>query len=189
MIVATRAEDRGDRPPLATDTFQVTESGATAMETTRHFTATTYVVNDGATALHEHERLGIRLPPGGHIERDELPHEAAIREVREETGLEPTLVADTADVDAPNGRPLPEPAHLMLHDINVHPDGRVGHQHIDHLYYASVPDRRIDPIGADEAAADEWRWYTPLELRASDLDADVVSLGCEAIATVSERER
>ncbi|WP_164093824.1 NUDIX domain-containing protein, partial [Stenotrophomonas maltophilia] len=60
------------------------------METTRHTTATIYIVNDGATALHWHRRLGIRIPPGGHVERDELPHEAGLREVREETGLDPT---------------------------------------------------------------------------------------------------
>ena len=156
------------------------------METTRHFTATTYVVNDGATALHEHDRLGIHLPPGGHIERDELPHEAALREVREETGLEAELVADRADVETPNGRPLPEPAHQMLHDIDVYPDGSVGHQHIDHLYYARVPSRRIDPVGDDEADAEAWSWYTPKELRAGGFDADVIALGREAIATVAE---
>ena len=156
------------------------------METTRHFTATAYVVNDGATALHEHGRLGIRLPPGGHVDRDELPHEAAIREVREETGLAADLVADRADIDAPNGRPLPEPAHQMLHDIDVYPDGSVGHQHIDHLYYARVPTRRIDPAGDDEAGADEWSWYTPEELRTGGFDADVVALGCEAIDVVGD---
>jgi 8-oxo-dGTP pyrophosphatase MutT (NUDIX family) len=156
------------------------------METTRHFTATTYVVNDGATALHEHGRLGIHLPPGGHIERDELPHEAALREVREETGLEAELVADRADVEPPNGRPLPEPAHQMLHDIDVYPDGSVGHQHIDHLYYARVPGRRIDPVGDDEAGADEWSWHTAADLRSSGFDADVVTLGCEAIEAVAD---
>lgn len=156
------------------------------METTRHFTATTYVVNDGATALHEHDRLGIHLPPGGHVERDELPHEAAIREVREEIGLEAELVADRADVETPNGRPLPEPAHQLLYDIDVHPDGSVSHQHIDHLYYARVPSRRIDPNGDGEADAEAWSWYTPEELRAGGFDADVIALGSEAIATVDD---
>ncbi|GAA0505351.1 NUDIX domain-containing protein [Halorubrum aquaticum] len=158
------------------------------METTRHFTATTYVVNDGATALHEHDRLGIRLPPGGHIERDELPHEAALREVREETGLEAELVADRADVETPNGRPLPEPAHQMLHDIDVHPDGSVSHQHIDHLFYARVPTRRIDPAGDDEADPEAWSWYTPEDLWAGEFDADVIALGSEAIETVTDAE-
>jgi len=156
------------------------------METTRHFTATTYVVNDGATALHEHERLGIRLPPGGHVDRDELPHEAALREVREETGLDADLVATESSVTGPNTRGLPEPAHLMLHDINVHEDGSVGHQHVDHLYYARVDSREIAPNGAEEVDPDRWEWYTPDELAAGDLPQDVIDLGREAIAVVGD---
>ena len=156
------------------------------METTRHFTATTYIVNEGATALHEHERLGIRLPPGGHVDRDELPHEAALREVREETGLDVSLVATESSITGPNTRGLPEPAHLMLHDINVHEDGSVGHQHIDHLYYARADSREITPNGADEVDPNKWRWYASDELAASDLPRDVVDLGQEAISIVED---
>ncbi|THE63882.1 NUDIX domain-containing protein [Salinadaptatus halalkaliphilus] len=149
------------------------------METTRHFTATVYVVNDGATALHEHERLGITIPPGGHVDRDELPHEAGLREVREETGLEPTLLDETDPVASPDGRELPEPRHQMLYDVDVH-DGRVAHQHIDHVYYATVSSRAIDPADG-ESGSDAWAWYTEGDLLESGLPEDVVELGIEAI--------
>ncbi|WP_435128571.1 NUDIX hydrolase [Halobaculum sp. D14] len=154
------------------------------METTRHFTATAYLVHDGATALHRHPRLGIRIPPGGHLDRDELPHEAALREAREETGLAPTLVDDTDGVAAPAGESLPDPRHTMLYDINVHGDGSVGHQHVDFVFFASVEHRDVDPAGSDEAPADAWSWYTPADLRADDLDGDTVEIGLEAIDAV-----
>ena len=148
------------------------------METTRHLTATVYVVNDGATALHEHERHGRVIPPGGHVERDELPHEAGLREVREELGLEATLLDDTPSV-APSVETLPRPRHHLLFDVNVH-DGVVGHQHVDLVYYATVPGRDVDPHEG-EAPAGAWDWYTPADLRGSALDEDVVELGREAI--------
>jgi len=154
------------------------------METTRHFTATVYLVHDGATALHRHPSLGIRIPPGGHVDRDEVPHEAGLREAREETGLDPTLVDDTRNIEAPAGETLPAPRHTMLYDINVHDDGAVGHQHIDHVYFAAVDGRAIDPDGADEIGAEAWAWYTPDELREGDVDGDTTQIGIEAIETV-----
>jgi 8-oxo-dGTP pyrophosphatase MutT (NUDIX family) len=157
------------------------------METTRHFVATVYVVVDGATCLHEHDRLGMWLPPGGHIDRDELPHEAALREAREETGLDVDLVTETGDVASDTARPLPEPQHFLLEDINVH-DGRVGHQHIDFVFYGRADSQTIDPDGHDEAAPARWEWFTSEELRdrADELPEDVVEAGCRAIETVSE---
>ncbi|MFC4358697.1 NUDIX hydrolase [Halobium salinum] len=155
------------------------------METTRHFTATVYVVNDGAVALHEHDRLGIRIPPGGHVDRDELPHEAGLREVREETGLAAELVGDAPDVPAPAGRALPSPRYQMLYDIDVNEDGEAYHQHIDHVFFAEADSRDIDPDGDDEEDPEVWQWYTPAELRASDVDPDTVEIGIEAVEAVA----
>ena len=158
------------------------------METTRHYTATVYVVANGATALHEHGGLGITIPPGGHVHQDELPHEAGVREVREEIGLDPTLVTEELGpaVETETGRPLPQPRYQMLYDID-RIDGEVAHQHVDHVYFARVPDREIDPA-AGEAPAERWEWYTPSALRSAGLDSDVVRMGTEAIRAVGSEE-
>lgn len=154
------------------------------METTRHFVATTYIVHDGATALHPHDRLEMWLPPGGHIDRDELPHEAATREVREETGLEVELLTASGGVTSETVRSLPEPAHLLLEDINRY-DGHVGHQHIDFIYFGAVETRDLAP-GDGETPAGDWEWFTPDELAANreDFETDVVELGQAAIEAV-----
>jgi len=149
------------------------------METTRHFTATVYIVNDGATALHQHKRHDSRLPPGGHIDRDELPHEAARREVREETGQVPTLLHDTRELSSAES--LPRPYHTLLYDINTC-DETVGHQHIDFIYYGTVPTRQIDPDDGEKQEG-AWEWYSIADLREERVSEDVTELGTEAIQT------
>ena len=54
---------------------------------TRDFTVAVFVVWQGCVLLHPHRKLGLWLPPGGHIEANELPDEAAVREVLEESGV------------------------------------------------------------------------------------------------------
>lgn len=155
------------------------------METTRHFTATTYVVQAGATVLHRHPGLDMWLPPGGHVDRDELPHETALRETREETGLDVELVAERDDIESETVEPLPKPRHVQLADVNVF-DEAVGHQHVDLVYYARADGRTLDP-GPGEAAPEDWEWFTRDQLDVDDrLDPDVRETGRRAIQTVSE---
>ena len=107
-------------------------------EVTRHFTATTYIVHAGKVLLHLHRRQHLWLPPGGHIERDELPHEAAVREIEEETGLRLRLhsEADARELSVQmECGVVPQPAFILIEDINPY------HQHIDFTYFARIPDR------------------------------------------------
>ncbi|WP_267639157.1 NUDIX hydrolase [Haloarchaeobius amylolyticus] len=154
------------------------------METTRHFVATVYVVNDGATLLHEHEKLDMWFPPGGHVDRAETPHEAALRETCEETGLDVDLVAPEGDIESDTVRSIPRPQHLLLEDINVC-DGQVGHQHVDHIYYGEAASRDLDPAPG-ETPVDAWEWFTADRLQAAAdwLEPDVVEIGQRAIAAV-----
>ena len=158
------------------------------METTRHFVATVYVVSDGAVALHEHDKLEMWLPAGGHIDRDELPHEAALRETREELGLEVELVAPEEEIESETVRSIPQPQHFLLEDINVDQQGQVGHQHIDFIFYGAAESRNIDP-GPGEQPAEDWGWFTPKALQANGdrFPADVIEVGQRAIAAVDGR--
>lgn len=154
------------------------------MELTRHFVATVYVVVDGAVPLHTHERLEMWLPPGGHIERAEAPHETAIRETREETGLSIELLQSGSDVGSNRVRAVPTPAEILVEDINVCGDD-VGHQHVDFIYFATADARSIDP-DPGEATPERWDWFTAESLADADvLEPDVVALGRRAIELAS----
>ena len=73
--------------------------------------------------LVDHVKLGRRLQPGGHVEPDdESPAEAALREVREETGLEVRL------------HPFaPRPFDVDVHEFPER-DGQEAHLHLDLRY-------------------------------------------------------
>src|SRR5215204_3437751 len=103
-------------------------------QTGRHFTVAVFVVREGKVLLHLHPKLGMWLPPGGHIERDELPDDAAVRE----------------DVEDPVQ--LYRPAGVQLENIGP------GHQHIDLIYFA----RTCGPTVIDQNySEDRVGWYGP----------------------------
>jgi 8-oxo-dGTP pyrophosphatase MutT (NUDIX family) len=55
------------------------------------FTAEVFVVHKNKVLLRFHDKYKFWASVGGHIELDEDPNEAAIREVKEEVGLDVTL--------------------------------------------------------------------------------------------------
>src|SRR5512143_3603064 len=54
----------------------------------RAFSVAVYARRGGRVLVIHHRRLGTWLPIGGELEDGETPLEAAVRELREETGLE-----------------------------------------------------------------------------------------------------
>ena len=62
----------------------------------RHFCASAYIINpeNKKLLLVKHKKYNKWLQPGGHIEDNETPEEAATREVYEETGIKSTLIGE-----------------------------------------------------------------------------------------------
>jgi 8-oxo-dGTP pyrophosphatase MutT (NUDIX family) len=120
----------------------------------RHFTVSGFVSHGGRTALHWH-RLGLWLPPGGHIEPNEDPIEAVRREVLEETGIEVEVLptaAPFAHIEPPQ---LPPPVTIGVYDIERDRHTPEAHQHIDFVYFTRpVPGASLDLPASDEG----WLW-------------------------------
>lgn len=99
----------------------------------RHHTATAYIVAGGRTLLLWHRGLRMWLPPGGHLEPNEDPVQGAVREAREEAGLDVEVIPPPGLLQVERPLVLPPPAVILIEDI-VRPD-QPFHQHIDHVYF------------------------------------------------------
>ena len=62
----------------------------------RHFCASVFLINpeDKRILLVKHKKFNKWVQPGGHIEDEETPEEAALRETYEETGIKVKLLGD-----------------------------------------------------------------------------------------------
>jgi len=70
------------------------------------FTVAIFVVQQAQVLLVHHRALDKWLPLGGHIELDEDPEQAALREVREESGLDVELLGERPPTTEPGTRAL-----------------------------------------------------------------------------------
>ncbi len=81
--------------------------------------------------LVHHNKLGQWLYPGGHVDPDEDPAQAAVREVAEETGIAAVVIGEPAFTH-PAVRSHAAPWAIIEMDVN---DAKVGaHRHIDLVY-------------------------------------------------------
>ncbi len=125
------------------------------------FTVSIFIVRDASVLLHVHKKLGMWLPPGGHIELDEDPNEAALREVKEEAGLEVELVGEAPEHFDGHQRSqeLIRPRFLQKHFF----DESQTHQHIDSIYFATVVPGTVQ----SEFEEAEVRWFTKNDIDAT----------------------
>ncbi len=130
----------------------IPEDPVTSTKLTRDFTVAVFVVHRDRVLLHFHQKLQRWLPPGGHIEPDELPDDAAVREVMEETGVACRLTGGTRMAYDDPSLPvqLVSPAGIQLEQIGT------DHQHIDLIYFATgapaEPRDQVGWFGLDELA-------------------------------------
>jgi len=142
------------------------------------FTVAIFVVHDDKVLVIHHRKLDKWLPLGGHIELDEDPEQAALREAREESGFEVELVGERPPTTSPGTRALIAPRFLDIHRISD------THEHIGMIYWARPKS------GALALAAGEHhdiRWCALEELETlQPLMSDAVKWYCrKAIEEIS----
>lgn len=122
------------------------------------FTVTIYIIHDGKLLLVNHPRYGMWLPVGGHIELDEDPDHALLREIQEETGLKTEILSKRADFVSEGVKPLLQPHYIDVHDANP------PHKHIGLIYFA----RALNNKFSKSSEHSDMRWVSSDEFDSPD---------------------
>ncbi len=155
----------------------------------RHFTSTGIVAAGDSILVHWHRKVQAWLAPGGHIEENEDPVEATLREVKEETGLDVRIIPTSELPRVSNLEQVLPPYTVMIENVF---DEKVGkHQHIDFIYL-TTPVGTVNGASALPAVPDGWHWIdrkalaesAPLKAPSGEMVAppeDVLKLGLIAL--------
>ncbi len=148
------------------------------------FTVEVFIVYKDKVLLRMHDKFNTWLSIGGHIELDENPVEAAIREVREEVGLEIELIGPKLptpdETDGVDYRHIVGPRYIGEHHVNN------VHRHIILVYFAKAKNDIVSE-SIMEHERTETRWVTKEELKNMKLFPNVLSYAEEALEELGEK--
>ena len=120
------------------------------------FTASAFIVHEDKILLIHHKKLDTWLQIGGHIELDEDPDEAMMREIEEECGLKVEFIGEMAPCsNSETTKSLMRPHFINIHKIND------THRHCDlgYVFRAITTEPQLEEDGAHDIG-----WFTYEEL-------------------------
>ena len=122
------------------------------------FTVEVFVIYRNKVLLRKHDKYGIWLSVGGHVELDEDPNRAALREVKEEVGLEVQLHCDNPySLTKREGyKELIPPQFMNIHRIDD------SHKHVTLVYFARVNTDKLTLSESERSGG--CKWFTIEEL-------------------------
>lgn len=134
--------------------------------------------NDRNLLLIYHNKLDLWLPVGGHIEKNETPDDALLREIKEESGLDVKILDNSPFIPVVGNTKmnLATPFYVNVHSVGDH----------DHLCFFYLC-KALNP--GEVRLNNEVRnylWVNRDELVGSNCPEDVKYIGSEAFRLTGE---
>ena len=148
------------------------------MKYSKTITSSVYVVYDNKVLLHRHKKYNTLFPLGGKMNQNEVPHETAIREVYEESGLEVKLYNRDSELRLGRVIQLHNPMHTLLENV--------GHEveNIDFIYFARAVTDKVNP---QKGESKELFWFSKEEIENNnDIKPHVRVMALDALRILKE---
>jgi ADP-ribose pyrophosphatase YjhB (NUDIX family) len=145
-----------------------------------HFVATGIVFNSKNEILMiHHNKLQVWLPPGGHIDENELPDDAVLREIYEETGVKAEIISNKRDLNLTSKycKELNIPFVILLEDV----EDNGMHNHIDMVYICKAINEDLIP---QEHEVHGIGWFTYEEIKQLKTFDNVIKTISEAVGSI-----
>ena len=144
------------------------------------WTVDVFVVYKNKVLIRKHDKYDKWLAVGGHIELDEEPTQAAVREVMEESGLKVELIGKLPDfADNTTGyRELLPPRYMNIHNINE------THKHISLVYFAKANSDKVVDEGREKSKGYKWFTKDDLEKNVEGISESIRSYALKALESV-----
>ena len=138
----------------------------------KHFTASGFVLRDGRILLINHRKHHVWIYPGGHVEPNETPDEACLREIFEETGVRCRIVS-------PRDETLGEPGVVEVLRVpwmvlceRIPTGTEPEHCHIDFAYVCEPLPGEGTHLAEDTRETEGIGWFTLEEMGPLNLFPD-----------------
>ncbi len=131
-------------------------------------TVATFIFYNHEVLLIHHKKLNMWLPVGGHIEKDETPDEAIMREAKEETNLDITLCnIPSLPILGKTITHLAIPFYVNVHNVDSH-----NHVGLYYVSYAHNPETLC--INKEEVL--DVSWFTEQQVKDSGIISEEAKL-------------
>ena len=119
-----------------------------------HLTVGVVIIRNNKVLMVHHKKHDTWLFPGGHIEKNETPDDAAVREVKEETGLTfKFLQFGSLKYEYKDAKSLALPLHSNIHNVGDH----------NHYCFYYLGTCSSDEVKVSHESNDV-KWFTESEL-------------------------
>lgn len=146
------------------------------------FCVEAFIVYKNKVLLRMHDKYNFWCSVGGHIELDEDPFEALLREVKEEVGLEVEIISDVSMPESyNNNKYIFPPRYISRHKINDI------HEHVALVYFVKSKNNNVSESILEHEKHAEIKWCTAEDLENMDLRSDIKFSAQKALKELGEK--